>query len=200
MSKKMFEVGINDADYPTRRYKTYTDRFGRKKQRVLWRCPFYRKWTDMLKRCYSKSYQKRQPTYVKCSVCEEWLTFSNFKVWMEQQDWENKELDKDILLSGNISYSPKACVFTDHGLNMFLNSNKKARGKYKIGVSCRKGRFISQCNNPFTDSKHSDHLGSFDTEEEAHLAWKAKKHEHACKLADLQDDERVADALRIKFL
>jgi len=52
----------------------------------------------MLTRCY---YQKRldiRPSYEECIVCEEWLTFSNFKKWTEQQDWEDKQLDKDFFV------------------------------------------------------------------------------------------------------
>jgi len=34
---------------------------------------------------------------------------------------------------------------------------------------------------------------------DAHLAWKQQKHEYACLLADLQEDSRVADALRQRY-
>ena len=60
------------------------------------------------------------------------------------------------------------------------------------GVSYR-----AYCNNPFKDKKL--HLGSFITELEAHKAWQAKKHEYALQLADLQEDPRVADALRQRY-
>lgn len=49
--KLVFGVGINDADYNV--YKTgIVDG----KQTVLWICPFYRKWKDMMMRCYSESW------------------------------------------------------------------------------------------------------------------------------------------------
>ena len=37
------------------------------------------------------------------------------------------------------------------------------------------------------------------SEYEAHEAWKARKHEHACKLADIQSDVRVAKVLRTRY-
>lgn len=30
-------------------------------------------------------------------MADEWNTFSNFKNWMEKQNWEDKQLDKDII-------------------------------------------------------------------------------------------------------
>ena len=74
----------------------------------------------MLQRCYSESHLVRQPTYKGCSVCEEWLTFSNFKSWMEQQDWEGKQLDKDLLVYKNKIYSPETCVFVSSVINSFF--------------------------------------------------------------------------------
>jgi len=83
-------VGINDADYPTRRYKTVNG-----KSKLVWTCPFWRKWKDMISRCYSERELEKYPTYKGCSVCEDWLYFSRFKAWMEKQAWEGLVLDKD---------------------------------------------------------------------------------------------------------
>lgn len=41
---------------------------------------------------------------------------------------------------------------------------------------------MSQCRNPF--SNKGETLGYFDTPEEAHNAWKKRKHQHAIKLAE----------------
>lgn len=40
---------------------------------------YYETWKGMLRRCYSELYHKKEPTYKECSVCDEWLLFSNFK-------------------------------------------------------------------------------------------------------------------------
>lgn len=187
--KLVYGVGINDADY------SVNTRFG--KNRIM--CPFYSRWANMLERCYSKVYQAKQPSYIDCTVCAEWLTFSKFKEWMEGQDWNGKQLDKDLLIDQNKHYSPSTCVFVDSSVNQFLKDRAACRGEFKIGVYYSKSRhcFISSCRNPIT--KKREFLGHFDTEEDAHLAWKKRKHELACKLADLQSDQRVIKALKCKY-
>lgn len=64
-------------------------------------------------KCYNGATQINTASLLMsgCSVCEEWLTFSNFKRWMEQQDYEGKALDKDLLVSQNKTYSSETCVF-----------------------------------------------------------------------------------------
>lgn len=105
----VYGVGINDADYPVN--KT-TGSFG--KRITTWRCPYYQRWVNMLERVYDGD----REAYRGVTVCEEWLIFTNFKGWMQTQDWSGKELDKD-LLGGNL-YSPETCVFLDKKLNMLL--------------------------------------------------------------------------------
>ena len=188
MKNLVYGVGINDADYvikPTINGK-----------RVF--CPYYRKWIDMLQRCYSEKYHKRQPTYIGCEVAEEWLTFSNFKAWMEGQDWKGKQLDKDILIPNNKLYSRDTCVFVDSKVNSFLSDCKAARGSYMVGVDCPppRNKFRAQCND---GNGKLLHLGLFETELEAHLVWKACKRKLACKLAEEQSDARIAEALRNRF-
>ena len=182
-------VGINDADYvvkPTINGKRLV-------------CPYYEVWHSMIGRCYYHKYQERQPTYKGCSVSPDWISFMNFRKWMMRQDWLGKQLDKDLLVVGNKVYSPSTCVFVDQITNGFTNTNGRSRGEYPLGVRFHKpsGRFEARCGNPFT--KKVEHLGYFTCPNEAHLAWKARKHELANQLADLQTDERVANALRTRY-
>lgn len=192
MGKKslIYGVGLNDADYPV----------DRRVSGAHVRCPFYVKWASMIQRCYSDIYKKKSPAYEGCYVCDEWLTFSNFKSWMEKQDWQGKELDKDLVKLGNKTYSPETCAFVDLATNVFTTDNQAKRGNWPIGASwCTKDFiFTSKCNNPFTKKK--EHLGHFKDAQSAHLAWKKRKHELACQLADLQTDDRVANALRVRYL
>lgn len=162
-------------------------------------CYFYKTWLSMLERCYNAGFQVRNPTYVGCSVCEEWLTFSNFKSWMENQDWQGKQLDKDLLLEGNKIYSPNACGFVNRMTNLFTTDHRAARGEWPIGVTFNKKsrKFHANCCNPFT--KKQEHLGSFTCQEQAHEAWCKRKHELALQLADLQTDERIAKVLRERY-
>ena len=184
----VFGWGINDADYVT---ESTVDG-----KRVS--CKFYKTWQSMIQRCYSKKFYIQRPTYIGCSVCEEWKYFSNFKQWMEQQDWEGKQLDKDLLIKDNKIYSPTACVFIDRKLNLFLTDRKKSRGDYPIGVCWDKNanKFMAQCNN---GKGKPTYLGLFTCPNQAHEAWRKCKHEMACQYADEQTDSRVAEALRNRF-
>lgn len=176
-----YGVGIRDEDLP-----------------LNTRCLFYDTWMNMLKRCYSSSYQSVQTTYSDCSVCKEWLTFSKFKAWMQTQDWEGKELDKDLLYKGNRVYSPMYCVFISRQLNSFLLKKKhKTIEETGFYFNSRLNKYQAQISNPFLGKKV--YLGIFSTPEEAHRAWRSKKHEFACKFADMQTDSRLAEALRNRF-
>jgi len=118
---------------------------------------------------------------------------------MVEQDWEGKEIDKDILVKGNKIYSPETCVFVDRAINLFLTDNGARRGICPIGVHIDSGGYIiGQCSNPFSSSRNA-RLGVYITAAAAHQAWKKRKHELACKLADLQTDERVANTLRARY-
>jgi len=123
MRSSVYGIGINDADYRVVKQECING-----KSRQTWMCPFYRKWKDMLKRCYSKRFHESRPTYKGCTVCEEWLTFSNFKSWMEKQDWEGKHLDKDLLIEDNKVYSPETCIFISPEVNTFIEwgTNKRS--------------------------------------------------------------------------
>ena len=191
-NKLVCGVGVNDADYNV--YESVNGKH-------TWRCPFYETWKSMLNRCYSEKYKSKNPTYKGCSVCDEWLIFSNFKRWMETQDWGDKQLDKDLLKEGNKIYSSEYCIFIDRKINMFVIDRGASRGEYMIGVCWKKNRskFQSHCSNPFTGKLK--HLGYFNTELEAHLAWKECKHEISCQLAESEycKDPRLTEALRTRY-
>jgi hypothetical protein len=191
MRKKLVHgVGINDADYTVK--PTVNGR------RVF--CPFYVTWCNMLQRCYSKKYQLTRPRYAGCSVSSELHIFSSFKRWMEQQNWQGKELDKDLIIPGNRIYSPERCVFVDLITNSFANDCEANRGEWPLGVCFHAGlgKFQSNCRNPFT--KKLEHLGYFDCPNEAHEAWKNRKRQLSLSLADLQPSKAVADTLRLMYL
>lgn len=193
--KLVYGVGVNDAGYVIQLWETigYVNR--KRKRKQVWICPFYLVWKCMLARGYSEKYKNKHATYEDVTVCGEWLTFSNFKRWMEKQDWEGNYLDKDLLIPGNKVYSPEACIFVSRQVNTFLIERGADRGEYKIGVYWHKlrSKYRAQCSNPFT--KKIEHLGYYLTEEAAHQAWLSKKLQHAYALADIQSDLRVAKAL-----
>jgi len=186
--KLVFDVGINDADYKIQPIEN--------NRRT---CSFFLAWRNMIERCYSEKYSEKYPTYTGCSVCPEWLTFSNFKKWMIQQDWQGKHLDKDLLVRGNKIYSPETCVFVDVSVNSFLTDERSNKGVYPTGVDQDNRTKIlrARCGNPITGKR--EFLGSFQCQQKAHEAWRLRKNEIANQLADLQSDNRVADALRKRY-
>lgn len=193
--KLIHGVGLNDGGY-----RVHDSISVNGKQVNTWVCPFYRRWEHILKRCYSPSAVKKNNTYLDCSVTPEWFSFNSFKEWMVAQPWEGNEVDKDLLIAGNRVYGPDRCVFITQALNTFVTSCARARGDWPVGVSFNKrlGKFVAYCNNPFTGK--FDHLGCFLNPELAHEAWRKRKHGHALRYADMQEDERVAAALRIRYL
>lgn len=176
-------IGTNDADYVTKPVING--------KRVS--CPYYRTWLSMMDRCYSYKYHKKFPTYIGCSVCDEWMLFSNFKAWMEQQDWEGKCLDKDIIVPNNKVYSPDTCCFVHGSLNNLLTDHSAKRGNYQIGVHWDKShnRFRASCRY----NGKTEHLGYFDKQETAHEAYLKRKHEIISESAMLQTDDRIRDGL-----
>lgn len=188
-SKLVYGVGINDADCPTQPVIN-----GKKVK-----CPFYQTWSNMLRRCYHQKEQERYPTYKGCSVCNEWLVFSNFKSWMDSQYWYMMQLDKDLLVKGNKIYSPETCVFVSGQLNSFTTESSSTRGCYPIGVNFHRstGELQAKCRNPFTGKQ--EFLGYFNCANEAHEAWRRRKHELACQWAEIVEDPRLKEALRNRY-
>ena len=143
------------------------------------KCRIYVTWYDMIRRCYSSVYQIKYPKYVGCTVASEWLLFSNFKNWVENETTycPNKQLDKDLLIVGNKLYSPSTCIFISQEINKFLTINQRKSSDLPIGVNLKNTRFQAVCNNPFL--KKLEHLGYYSSAEQAHEAWRLKKHEHS---------------------
>lgn len=84
----------------------------------------YTTWTSMMHRCYDANFHKNNKTYKDCTVCPEWHNFQTFAEWMSSQEYEGKQLDKDIKIKGNKVYSPDTCMFVTHGDNARNSSVK----------------------------------------------------------------------------
>lgn len=193
--KLLYGVGINDADYSITKSIRVDGR-----SKIIWMCPIYRTWSNMLLRCYSEKHRHKSPSYAECYVVQEWHSFSSFRSWAVTQPWAGNELDKDLLIPGNKVYSPETCIYISNAINCFLTDRAAGRGAWPLGVSryCNKKKFLAFCNNPNTGI--CEYLGGFETPDEAHQAWRRKKHEHACAHAATQDDPRIAEALRNRYV
>lgn len=146
--------------------------------------PSYHTWEQMLKRCYSQEFLNSHSTYKGCSVCDEWKYFSNFKRWFDKNYVDGYQLDKDIIKKGNKVYSPDTCCFVPLEINTLLCKSDKARGEMPIGVYKREMvhgyKYVAYLNNSI--KKHF-HLGTFETPEEAFLAYKKAKEVHIKDIA-----------------
>lgn len=182
--KLVYNKGVNDAWYvtePTVKGKKY-------------RCKYYSRWAGIIQRCYSTAFHKKHPTYAKCSVCDEWLLFSNFKEWMQKQDWKDKHLDKDILIQGSRVYSPDACIFVTQSINNLLAGHRSDKGQYPVGVYLDKrwNRYVARID---IENKKK-HLGLFITPNDAFEAYKIAKYAHIKEIASEQDEPLKSALLR----
>jgi len=134
------------------------------------KCPYYVSWQGMLKRCYDAKFHAKHPHYIGTTMCDEWLTFSVYRAWMQDQDWEGMHLDKDILVEGNKHYSPKFCVFVSARVNNLFTLSGKTRGKYPLGVNKPHtgDKYRAACCN---NTGESVYLGLYATPELAHIAY-----------------------------
>ena len=75
--------GVNDVNYQVQIKESVVSSTGKEGQRLIWICPFYLVWKNMISRAYSGKYKEKYPTYTGSSVCQEWKYLSTFKSWME---------------------------------------------------------------------------------------------------------------------
>jgi len=160
----------------------------------------YSLWQDMLRRCFSEKHQTLYPTYKGCNVSDNFLHYSFFYDWCQEQigfgniDEKGRSwcLDKDLLFVGNKTYSETACVFVPSQINVFFTDSGAKRGEYPVGVYFNKesGRFMAYCN---VNSKRQ-HLGYFNTSQEAFAAYKQFK-EALCKQLALKWQHEIDSRL-----
>ncbi len=181
-------VGVNDAHYCTKL------RIDGKQVK----CPAYIAWNDMPKRACSEKYQEKQPTYKGVVVCDEWYSLMSFRHWWLENQVDGWELDKDILYDDRV-YSPETCIFVPSWLNSFTIDSGSSRGELPIGVDFHKqaGKYRARCSRPLAGRRGRLSLGLFDTPEEAHLAWLARKLELALELKPKMDEIDLRIYLRV---
>ena len=199
MKELVYGVGVNDLGYRTQVWEELPKDGDKRVLKPVFRCKYYEVWTSMLRRCYSKKYLESCPSYIGTSVCSEWLSATAFKKWMEQQYWQGKCLDKDIVVPKSELYSPETCAFVLQATNKFVTARDACRGEYPVGVSLHKrtGKYQALCQNLFTGKK--EHLDLFSTPEEAHEAWRKRKHDLAQRVAAKESDMRVVEALQKRY-
>lgn len=179
--------GMNDADYPV---KPLNESGGRD-----W-CPFYKVWFNMVNRAHHSTAK----AYEGVTVDERWKVFSDFRTWMESQDWDGKSLDKDLLpmaygLDQKL-YSPDTCVFVTHEVNMFAStagSPRTTNHDLPRGISRNRNKYQTS----YLNHKSEHHLKPFVTEslEEAVQIYTAAKEAHLRALIASEQNPVVQAAL-----
>ena len=164
----------------------------------------YELWTGMLKRCYSDTFQKKQPTYEGCKASDNFKSYEYFYEWCHEQvgfgvdgNGNSFQLDKDLLIKWNKVYSESTCVFIPQEVNSLLIKSTTSRGKHLIGVCWHKRdkAFVAQVHK---NKGMSEHLGYFKTELEAFNAYKQAKESFVKEQANnwkSEIDERAYEAL-----
>lgn len=159
----VFGIGMIGSKYPSNT-----------KEYVLWK--------SMLNRCYYHKIIGKNPTYKDVKCCDEWLLYENFYEWLYSQEnfneWLTNEkwcLDKDIIIKGSKVYSPETCCLVPQYVNNIFVKNKKRRGKLPIGVTKSNDKFGAMFNDKY--------LGTFNTPEEAFLAYKNAKESYIKQVA-----------------
>ena len=182
----VYGIGINDAPYSI----AYVDERGKEH-----RCPFYSRWRSLLQRVADPKFQEKYPHYKSCTIDPDWLRFTTFRVWMEKQDWEGKDLDKDLRYQGNKHYGPDTCLFIRQELNKLLCLRQNDRGSLPLGVTTttiRGKKYITAFCSFYAKSKN---LGYFDSVGEAAEAYKKAKLAYIKELADLESNPLIKEAL-----
>ena len=125
----------------------------------------YSIWTNMILRVKEDREYLRGDAYAYVVICEEWRTFSGFNEWAVEQDYQDKQINND-LISGDI-YSPSTCVFIPSSLNgMVPEKGYLPESGYRGVVERSPGRFMAQVS---IDNK-SVNLGTHKTAELAYTA------------------------------
>ena len=156
----------------------------------------YKVWFSMLTRCYSNKYQKQKPTYIGCSVCEEWHNFQNFAKWFYDNYVEGFQLDKDILKPNNKIYSKETCVFVPCEINSFVTNKQATNASGYPGVSWSKIANKWQVGLKVNGKRR--HLGFFDDKEKGYKCYRQFKQQQANILVEKYKgivDCRVLDML-----
>ena len=186
-NKKVYGGGINDYNLPV-----YIDG---KPIRP------YKTWAEMIRRGFCPKFKEKYNVYHDCKVCDDWVYFTNFLDWYQEQDPpEGWVLDKDLLVRGNRIYSPNTSVFIEHSLNCFMTESTKARGMFPLGISFREktGRYIAQCRSVETNKE--THLGCFLLLEDAVSAYNNFKWGQAQVWIDRVSNDHRYDKNRQKII
>lgn len=133
-------------------------------------------WRSIVARCSPRSAMRRQsPAYAGCKLHRDWAEFQPFAIWHSSQPGHKLgyEVDKDLLLPGNMVYGPKRCCLLPRAINGAIRVPK---GRLRLPGT-------TKLKSGWSSTGVGAYLGMFPTELEAHQAYCLNKEEHVRKLA-----------------
>jgi len=118
--------------------------------------------------------------------------FSAFREWMDDQGWQGKNLDKDLLVCGNKIYSPETCLFVSPAINRLLTNGMASRGKYPQGVYKIRDKYRAQ----ISINNINTFLGDFKTPSLAEAVYLKAKSKHIRNIAEKESEPLRSALLR----
>lgn len=153
----------------------------------------YEVWKSMLERCYDETRRYKYPSYIDCTICDEWLNYQNFADWYDlnyyEINGETMHIDKDILYKGNTIYSPETCVIVPRTINNLFVRPNITKGTLPVGVkraATVEVKYEATCNDINHERKY---LGIYNTIEEAFYAYKEFKEKVIKEIAENYKDQ-----------
>ena len=186
-NKLVAGVGINDVDQVTN--------FGKDENGREIRDDLYMRWKGLLSRCYNPSVygHKVNARYEFCTVDERWHKYSEFKKWMESHDnWQNLQLDKDLLVPGNTVYGPDTCCLLPKKVNQMLIDHTVNPSSGIKGVKIMYGKYIyAIIRSPNTKQR----TVRCSTVEEAQKIYKKHRLDILIEASSLVEDTEIKNVL-----
>lgn len=130
----------------------------------------YGVWNNMLARNYDLYTQSKQPAYIGCSVCDEWLCFQNFAdFYINHESYGlGYNLDKDLLGGDNKVYSPETCTMLPPEINSMITGSTASKNGMPLGVNKIDNGYVARLNK---GKEGREYLGYYKTPEEAHKVY-----------------------------
>lgn len=177
-TKLVLDVGINDVEFLTQPKDTNTGK--------QIRHPGYVIWKNMLERVLSPT--TKSLTYKGATILEDWLSLSHYLIDVGKIWYRGCNIDKDLLVKGNMLYSKDTCLAIPRALNTWLTDSKLSRGEHPLGVDFAKvsGKFRARIRDKASKAADgSISLGYYTDPMEAHKAWQKHKLLQAYKWKEL---------------
>ena len=150
----------------------------------------YSVWNNIRLRCYNLNCRGSLPTYEGCTMSEDFLVFSKFKEWYNNQigcEQDGWHVDKDLLFKGNKVYSAETCVLLPPEINSAIVVHNRGSNNLPMGVTYNRTK--TRYRAMIQRKGGREYLGTYDTPEEAFYAYKPVKEAYIKSIAEKWKDK-----------